>query len=105
MKDLHTHEVLLRSNSSGDLYSIPASPQPQISTALLYFLPSLWHKRLAHLNNNDLNSLCSSHLIACNNDNLHTPCQACQLGKQIKLPFSKSESYTSKPLELVHSYV
>lgn len=107
VKDLQTQAVLMRSNSSGDLYSLPSShskPSPP-SSALLSISPDLWHKRLAHINKNSLNSLISANAFACNNDKLATSCKACQLGKQIKLPFRDSNSYALKPFELIHSDV
>lgn len=105
VKDLHSRVALLRSNSSGDLYSIPSSlnQRSNPSTALLSFSPNVWHKRLAHLNNNFLFSLRAMKLISCNNDNMSSSCEACQLGKQIKLSFSKSVSSTSKPFDIIHS--
>lgn len=41
--------------------------------------------------------------IACTNDNLFSSCEVCQLGKQIKLPFQKSDSFTTKPFDIIHS--
>lgn len=99
--------TLLRSNSSGDLYSLPSShskPTPT-SSALLSFSPELWHKRLAHINNSSLRSLAISDSIFCNKDKLASSCKACQLGKHIKLPFRESNSYASIPFELIHSDV
>lgn len=64
-----------------------------------------WHRRLIHTNNVTLNSLISSGFIFCNKDNLLSCCNACQLGKHIKLPFQKSFTQTNKPFELVHSDV
>ena len=97
----------MRSNSSGDLYSLPPShskPSPT-SSALLSYSPDLWHRRLAHINKNSLHSLASSNSIACNKDSLASSCKACQLGKQIKLPLRDSNSYASKPFELINSDV
>ncbi|CAL9238006.1 unnamed protein product [Arabidopsis halleri] len=49
VKDLQTRKALLRCDSSGDLYSLPASfkKPPVVSSALLASSPDLWHKRLA----------------------------------------------------------
>lgn len=41
--------------------------------------------------------------ISCNNANLSSSCEVCQLGKQTKLPFSKSTSFTTRPFQLIHS--
>ena len=45
-----------------------------------------------------------SNLISCNNDRLSSSCMACQMGKQIKLPFLSSQTTTSR-IELIHSDV
>lgn len=107
VKDLHTRKVLMRVNSSGDLNFVPAalSQASSTSSAFLSFSPDIWHKRLAHLNKNSLHSLRLSNLISCNNDSLSSSCVACQLGKQIKLPFSNSQTITTNPFELIHSDV
>ena len=105
VKDLNSRAVLMRSNSSGELYSLPPShskPSPP-SQALLSCSPDLWHKRLAHINNNSLRALSSSNSIACNKDSLATSCEACQMGKQPKLPFRESNSFAIKPFQLIHS--
>ena len=105
VKDLQTRMVLLRSNSTGDLYSFPSSQPQTTSTALVSISPDLWHKRLAHLNNNSLLSLRSSNFISCNKDSLVSSCEACQLGKHNKLPFHNSVSSTIHPFKLIHSDV
>jgi len=46
----------------------------------------------------------SSDFISCNKDDLSKNiCNACQLGKHLKLPFSSSASVTHAPFELPHS--
>lgn len=105
VKDLLTRKILLRCNSSGDLYSFPPSffnKALSTPTALLASTPSLWHKRLAHTNNSILNSLCSDSRF-CNKAKLPSSCEPCQLGKQIKLPFFASQSLVTKPFDIVHS--
>lgn len=107
VKDLLTRKTLLRSNSQGDLYSVPGSRlQPSsfsTSTAFVALSPNLWHKRLAHTNKASLSSIISSNSIVCNKESLGSTCTACQLGKQIKLPFFTSTSQTTRPFQLIHS--
>ena len=67
--------------------------------------PSIWHRRLAHTNNHTLNSLISSGLLSCNKDKFLPCCNACQIGKHIKLPFHKSLTQSNKPFEIIHSDV
>jgi hypothetical protein len=44
VKDLQTRRVILRSNSSDDLYTVPATPQANLATST-----NLWHHRLGHI--------------------------------------------------------
>ena len=105
VKDLHTQKVILRSDSTGDLYSVPHLLNQKALSAVTNESSSTWHRRLIHTNNVTLNSLISSGFISCNEDNLLSCCNACQLEKHIKLPFQKSLTQTNKPFELVHSDV
>ena len=95
VKDLQSRKTLLRSESLGDLYPVPASlnKSHQHSTFVAE-TPSLWHKRLIHSNNDTLRFFISSRSLLCNKDNIHF-CDACQLGKHIKLPFFKSTGCTA----------
>ena len=105
IKDLSTKKILLRSDSSGELYSVPSHINKPTTTpqALVVAAPSLWHKRLGHVNNGSLRSLMSSNSISCNKGQLPLVCEACQLGKHLKLPFSDSNKTVSAPFALVHS--
>lgn len=103
VKDLMSRKTLLRSESSGDLYSVPQHlPGSQEHSAFVAATPSLWHKRLAHANNELLKSLLSSNSFSCNKDSIPF-CNACQLGKHLKLPFSLSSNKSTKPFDIVHS--
>lgn len=106
VKDLQTQKVLLRSESSGDLYYVPSHLNKEKSeSTFIIESSSLWHNRLGHTNNESLQSLISSNSLSCNKDRLPSCCNACQLGKHLKLPFYKSNSHVSKPFELIHSDV
>ncbi|GJU58960.1 hypothetical protein Tco_1236726 [Tanacetum coccineum] len=56
VKDFLTRHILLRCDSSGDLYPIT---QPTIPYALLSVSPSTWHQRLGHPGEEVLRSLVS----------------------------------------------
>ena len=101
MKDLGTFQVLLRCDSSGDLYPAPPSFQPPV--ALLSDNTSLCHKRLGHPSANVLNNLISNHVLSCNKTSSSFNYQACQLGKHIRLLFSSSISHVSRCFEIDHS--
>ncbi|XP_013632706.1 PREDICTED: uncharacterized protein LOC106338222 [Brassica oleracea var. oleracea] len=61
VKDLETRKLLLRSDSTGDLYPVPSHLNKSMAlAAITKESPSTWHKRLVHTNNNALNLLISS---------------------------------------------
>lgn len=70
VKDLQTRKTIIRCESSGYLYPLPASLNSSApkSTALLASTPSLWHKRLGHTNNAVLKSVFSSNSNLCNKE-------------------------------------
>ncbi|GJW69562.1 ribonuclease H-like domain-containing protein [Tanacetum coccineum] len=84
VKYFMTRRVLLRCDSTGDLYPVThPSPIPHA------FLVSqhTWHKRLGHLGGDVLRRLVSNNVISCNNEKPPVLCHACQLGKHVRLPF------------------
>ncbi|KAG7542778.1 GAG-pre-integrase domain [Arabidopsis thaliana x Arabidopsis arenosa] len=106
VKDLPSRKVLLRCESSGDLYSLPATfnKTPSSSpTALLASTPELWHKRLGHAQNSSLRSVFNSNPSLCNKGPAPISCEPCILGKSIKQPFFTSHTKVHKPFEIVHS--
>ncbi|GKE40932.1 ribonuclease H-like domain-containing protein, partial [Tanacetum coccineum] len=83
VKDFLTRRVLLRCDSTGDLYPVTApSPIPHA------FLVSqhTWHQRLGHPGGEVLRRLVSSNFISCNKEKPPVLCHACQLGKHVRLP-------------------
>ncbi|GJZ91892.1 ribonuclease H-like domain-containing protein [Tanacetum coccineum] len=78
VKDFMTRQVLLRCDSTGDLYSVtPPSLIPHV------FLVSqhTWHQRLSHPGSEVLRRLVSNNFIWCNKEKPPVHCHACQLGK------------------------
>lgn len=65
-----------------------------------------WHKRMGHLNYNSVKKLADG--VACgmriSNEN-HGDCTVCPMGKQTRIPFSKSGSRAEELLEVIHSDV
>ena len=100
VKEPRTGRVILRCNSSGDLYTLSPAAQSTAS-ALLAASSSVWHRRLGHPGPAVLSSLKRKNLISCNKVD-QTLCHACQLGKHARLPFSTSTSHTVSPFEIVH---
>ncbi|GJU28338.1 ribonuclease H-like domain-containing protein, partial [Tanacetum coccineum] len=84
VKDFMTRWVLLRCDSTGDLY-----PDTQPSPIPHAFLVSkhTWHQRLGYPGGDVLRRLVSNNVISCNNEKPPVLCHACQLGKHVRLPF------------------
>nr|GEW63902.1 ribonuclease H-like domain-containing protein [Tanacetum cinerariifolium] len=102
VKDYQTRMLLLRGDSTGDLYPVTQPMQTHPSFALLSSSPTTWQRRLRHPSEDVLRCLESSHLISCNKLKLSALCHACQLGKHTKLPFYSSESYVESVFEVIH---
>jgi hypothetical protein len=66
----------------------------------------LWHQRMGHMSPKALiqhkdsvkGITLSDHL-----DQAHTPCAACELGKQTRLSFPRSSKHAARRLEIIHS--
>ena len=101
VKDLRTGRLILRCNSDGDLYTMPAGTPVAPSHALLAASSTLWHQRLGHPAPAALQRLNKIHAVSCNKVD-RSLCHSCQLGKHTRLPFSSSHSITHAPFELVH---
>ncbi|GJZ52719.1 ribonuclease H-like domain-containing protein [Tanacetum coccineum] len=101
VKDYLTRHILLRCDSSSDLY-----PVTKPSTSPIAFLStsaSTWHQRLGHPGDQVLRSLVSSRFISCNKEKSSHICHACQLGKHVKLPFHSSDSIVEHCFDIIHS--
>jgi hypothetical protein len=99
VKDYRTKEVLHRCDSTGDLYPIvsatpSSSPTAFTSTAVPQ---DTWHGRLGHPG---ITSSFNKRFPCNNSKNL---CEACQLGKHVRLPFCNSSSKSSAAFDLIHS--
>jgi hypothetical protein len=110
VKDLTTKNVILRSNSTGPLYTMRlpisfTSPSTVVAavatTAATIVTPTTWHRRLGHPGPDTLSSLCRSSFINYKSSP-HELCHACQLGKHTRLPFASSKHRAEKPFDLVH---
>ncbi|GJT12086.1 ribonuclease H-like domain-containing protein, partial [Tanacetum coccineum] len=81
------HNILPTSNGSLYLRNVFALP-PLI---LQFVSQHTWHQRLGHPGSEVLRRLISSSFISCNKEKPPVLCHACQLGKQVRLPFVQSE--------------
>ncbi|GJW54956.1 ribonuclease H-like domain-containing protein [Tanacetum coccineum] len=101
VKDFLTRHILLRCDSSGDLYLVTSpSSTPH---ALISVSPSTWHQYLGHPDEDILHSLRSRQYISYNKETSSHLCHACQLGKQVRLPFTSSDFIVTRSFKIVHS--
>lgn len=101
MKDLGTKTLLLQGSCQDGLYPMMTLPQVHHITKPS---TSRWHHRLGHP------SFIVSRVLRDNNlsfssDSCDSVCDACQQAKSHQLPYSRSESVSSFPLQLIFSYV
>ena len=102
VKDKQTKQLLTRGVRQKDLYVLENlkfmafySHRQQAASG------DVWHMRLGHPHQEVLQRLATNKAIAINNPSRHL-CEACQLGKSSRLPFSSSDFVASRPLERVH---
>nr|GFA48297.1 ribonuclease H-like domain-containing protein [Tanacetum cinerariifolium] len=97
--DFWTRQILLRCDSTGDLYPVTSPSYPKA------FLVSqhTWHQRLGHPGSDVLRTLVSNNFISCNKTKSLVLCHACQLGKHVRLPFLLSETVVTSPFNIIHS--
>ncbi|GJU55465.1 ribonuclease H-like domain-containing protein [Tanacetum coccineum] len=88
VKDFWTRQILLRCDSTGDLYPVTSPSYPKA------FLVSqhTWHQRLGHPGSDVLRSLVSNNFISCNKTKSPVLCHACQLGKHVYPLCNKSDA-------------
>jgi hypothetical protein len=100
VKDYLTRQILLRCDSTGDLYPVTTpTSYPQAFLASHH----TWHQRLGHPGNEVLRSLLSDNSILCNKVKSPQLCHACQLGKHVRLPFHVSDTVVNSVFDIVHS--
>jgi hypothetical protein len=95
--------VITRCSSSGDLYNFSAPAANHSTHGLLAASTSteLWHRRLGHPGRDTMSHLHKQSFIPCNKAASHV-CHACQLGKHVRLPFTRSSSKSVAPFALIH---
>lgn len=103
VKDLQTRQLIMRSYSLGDLYPFQDTSSTAQAFAMTTSSGDLWHRHLGHPGHASLFGLANNFGITCNNF-LGKPsiCTACQLGRQHRLPFSSSSSFTNMSFQLLH---
>ncbi|GKE40938.1 ribonuclease H-like domain-containing protein [Tanacetum coccineum] len=102
VKDFLMRRVLLRCDSTRDLYPVTApSPIPYD------FLVSqhTWHQRLGHPGGEVLRRLVSCNFISYNKEKPPVICHACRLGKHVRLPFVRFDTVVTSCFDIIHSDV
>jgi hypothetical protein len=108
VKDQDTREVLLQGRCVNGLYPIP----PPSTSSLGYHVhgaakssSSLWHRCLGHPSSVVVHQVLHGNSIPFSESNKEFVCDACQKAKSHQLPYPKSTSVSTSPLELVFSDV
>ncbi|GJZ86934.1 ribonuclease H-like domain-containing protein [Tanacetum coccineum] len=101
VKDFLTHHILIRCDSSSDLYSV--TKLSTLPAAFVSTSSTTWHQRLGHPGDEVLCSLSSHQFISCNKVKSTHVCHACQVGKHVKLPFHSSNSLVKQSFNIIHS--
>ncbi|GJX79741.1 ribonuclease H-like domain-containing protein [Tanacetum coccineum] len=102
IKDFMTRRVLLRCDSTGDLYPVT---QPSPIPHAFFTSQHTWHQQLGHPGSEVLSRLVSRNLISCNKEKPPVLCHACQLGKHVRLSFVSSNTSVTSLFDIVHSDV
>lgn len=107
IKDLDTRKVILSAECRGGLYPFPSVDSSSGKCVLSAIKPSLerWHNRFGHPSLVIVNKVLHQRNLDFVKESSKEVCDACQLGKSHQLPFSKSTSVSSSPLELIFSDV
>lgn len=102
IKDLLTRVEILQCNNTGELYPLaPSTPEALVTTSPT---ADLWHQCLGHPGRHTLHKTLSNLDFQFTKSSFQA-CEACQLGKHVRLPFSHSVSVSFVPFQLVHADV
>src|SRR5262249_28228115 len=100
VKDI-TGRILHQGTLEGGLYPFRSSGSCFLKLAALSVVTSqIWYHRLGHPSHDIQLSILAC--ISVSNKPCSSLCNACQMGKSHKLPFSSSTSMSQSPLALVH---
>jgi histone deacetylase 1/2 len=109
VKDQDTREVLLKGRCVDGLYPLPSSSTSLSSSHHVHGAvkssSSLWHRRLGHPSSTIVRQVLQDNNISFSEVNKESVCDACQMAKSHQLPYPKSTSVSTSPLELVFSDV
>ncbi len=101
IKNTRTNQIFYRGQNKDGLYSLPLKLVPPVSPQVKYVEFKTWHQRLVHVIDRTVSHVLSFNKLSFINKNDHIPCHACSLSKMHKLPFAKSSTVVTQPLELI----
>nr|GEV02752.1 ribonuclease H-like domain-containing protein [Tanacetum cinerariifolium] len=102
VKDFMTRRVLLRCDSTWDLYPVT---DPSLIPHAFLVSQHTWHQCLGHPGREVLRRLVSYNFISCNKEKPLIFCHACQLGKHVMLLFVSSDIVVTACFDIIHSDV
>ena len=109
VKDLITKEFLLSGQSIDGLYVLSVSSVMSVPQAFwspyISATADLWHRRLGHPTPRILYLLVSNNKVICTSRRSLAQCQACPLGKSLRLSLRPMGHKTTAPLDLIFSDV
>jgi hypothetical protein len=108
VKDLATRKVLLKGRCIKGLYPNVSSALSKNKRAFSAIKPSAskWHSRLGHPSSRIVQQIISKHQLPCSNkSSSESICDSCQKAKSHQLPYVRSTSVSTAPLQLVFSDV
>lgn len=104
VKDLATKKIILRGRRHRGLYPLPSSTSKQSYSVIPSF--TRCHSRLGHPSTSIVARIISKNKLPCLSESRdESVCDPCQKAKSHQLPYSKSSSFSSNPLDLIYSDV
>ena len=101
-----TRRILYRGRCERGLYPFQSPSSNKQALGAVKPSTSLWHSRLGHASTRVVQQVFSRHKLPSFHDSKNNVvCDACQLGKSHQLPYPKSTSTSSSPLDLIFSDV
>ena len=104
IKEQQTKKILHTGRCEGGLYPFKPSSNKQ-GLAAIKPSSSLWHHRLGHASQQVVHQILSCHNLPIFRESNNNVCDACQQGKHHQLPYPRSSSVSSSPMELLFSDV
>jgi histone deacetylase 1/2 len=105
VKEQQTKNTILRGGCECGLYPLPSCSRASSSNKEVHVAPkvseSLWHHRLGHASSPIVQQVLSHNKLSYSRDLSPSVCNACQQGKSHQLPYPKSSSLSSSPLDLI----